>query len=69
MMDRIPTRDCEASPVYQLGLSGSLGPINRQTNHHASDGDLDLPLLLSLGHYTDKTNVTTQAAVLHEGTI
>ena len=45
------------------------GPINARVNQNAFDGDPDLPLLLSLEHYDEETNVAVKASVFRERTI
>jgi N12 class adenine-specific DNA methylase len=45
------------------------GPINARVNQNAFDGDPDLPLLLSLEHYDEETNVAVKAAIFRERTI
>jgi len=45
------------------------GPINARVNQNAFDGDPDLPLLLSLEHYEEETNVAVKASIFRERTI
>ncbi|MGA9450596.1 MAG: hypothetical protein WBW41_04535, partial [Verrucomicrobiia bacterium] len=45
------------------------GPINARVNQNAFDGDPDLPLLLSLEHYDEETNVAVKASIFRERTI
>jgi N12 class adenine-specific DNA methylase len=45
------------------------GPINARVNQNAFDGDPDLPLLLSLEHYDEETNVAVKTSIFRERTI
>ena len=45
------------------------GPINARVNQNAFDGDPDLPLLLSLEHYDEETNLAVKASIFRERTI
>ena len=54
--------------AYDRFLS-RFGPINARVNQNAFDGDPDLPLLLSLEHYDDETNVAVKASIFRERTI
>jgi N12 class adenine-specific DNA methylase len=54
--------------AYDRFLS-RFGPINARVNQNAFDGDPDLPLLLSLEHFDDETNVAVKASIFRERTI
>jgi len=63
----IEARD-ELNLAYDRFLA-RFGPINARVNQNAFDGDPDLPLLLSLEHYDEETNVAVKASVFRERTI